>query len=512
MRNYSKLYLLLFAATLVFICYTYYEGVWDRLPYGIHEWAQGDRLALAINYYDNGMHFSLPSTYSQYSVNGITGVEFPIQSYLAACLGFVFGRSNISTCFRLLDTVITCIGLLALYLTMFRATKDFILSLVAPVFIFCSPVFIAYTCNYLPDTASVSVCFVSFYFLFDYLQAEKKRSLVVGIALLGLATLIKTSTGVYLIGATAFGLLDHIKNRKAYTAKNRVWFAGTVFVAYAAVIGWYLYTQYLNTKYNSILFLSKPAPFDGMKAFDDYINQEFKNLWIKEYMVFPQYVVLAVLLIAILPFMHKEPSLRRYLRMFLLFLAGSLCMFFLIGNQLLVHDYYIIAIFFPMLAFGIMCAILYLRTLVAAGDGRKIMNTALLTCMITTFFFADYQTYRRLRTDYKPFSDWSRIYWMENGSQLLKELHIAADEKITVLNEYAPNLALCYFDRKGWVLFPEFWNNDAVQIKKFMQERQSSVVVFDAKLLNAKLSSDSTFFKDFTVLHSDTAAVLKLKQ
>src|ERR1044072_7597338 len=162
---------------LLVCCNNYYGDIVDKLPFGIHEWAQGDRLALAINFYDNGMDFLHPATQNLSSDNGIVGVEFPIQAYLAAGIAHLFGRSSISLIFRLLDILISVVGLYFLFRAAFNATRDFLFSLFVPVFIFCCPVYIFYAGNYLPDPAAASVSFIALYCLLEAIRAGRFRML-----------------------------------------------------------------------------------------------------------------------------------------------------------------------------------------------------------------------------------------------------------------------------------------------------------------------------------------------
>ena len=129
---------LLWALLLAGCCAAYYAGMLTRLPFGLHAWAQADRLSPAICYHDNGMNFFLPATLNQASVRGITGIEFPVQSYVAAACGFVFGRSHIPLCFRLLDILLAGAGCTR-FSHRLSANRAFYLSIVAPLTICTAP-------------------------------------------------------------------------------------------------------------------------------------------------------------------------------------------------------------------------------------------------------------------------------------------------------------------------------------------------------------------------------------
>jgi len=501
-----------FILLLVILCDNYFNELLFRFPSGIHEWGQADRLALAFNFYDNGMNLFLPSTYSQYSVNGITGVEFPVQSYLAAAIARINGRQYISINFRLLDTLISCCGLLALFLTGFRATRDFIYSLVAPVFIFCAPVFVFYTCNYLPDTASSSLVFIAFYFLFDYLPEKKLRPLFIALVFLTLATLIKTSSGIYLTGVTGFAILQFIKRRDKQSLRGILSFVSVTVVCILAVVAYYFYNQYLNEKYHSTLFLSKIQPFRDMQEFRDYQNKYFKVQWIKEYLAYPEYLFFPMLFAASLTFLRRDQPARMRFYLFLIFLAGALLMAYLVGHQLLLHDYYVICIFFPLLAFGLLTAMISIaREADSSVSAKRALRTALATGMLFIIFFGNFQVSQRISPDYQPHSQWYRSPWMEGGAKTLERLGIPRQEKLLVLNEYAPNLGLTYFDRKGYHLFPETWDGDIRIVEQFMKEHHVRYMVMESSGANELMQINPGIFSSFRILSNDRAAVLEIK-
>src|SRR4051812_10252475 len=95
----SKLPYALSLLILLVMCGVYYGYMLDKLPMGVHEWAQADRLAIAYRFFDDGMNFFRPATFNMEPSDGVVGVEFPIQAYLAASFGHLFGRGSISSCF-----------------------------------------------------------------------------------------------------------------------------------------------------------------------------------------------------------------------------------------------------------------------------------------------------------------------------------------------------------------------------------------------------------------------------
>src|ERR1043165_8310127 len=107
---------------LVFITMSvwYYRDMIHWSAEGIHCWAQADRLSLAFNYYESSMNFFKPSTYNIYNnQSGIVGVEFPLQSYLAALAGKIFGKSCITLSFRIITLLFSLLGFYTLFVWTF---------------------------------------------------------------------------------------------------------------------------------------------------------------------------------------------------------------------------------------------------------------------------------------------------------------------------------------------------------------------------------------------------------
>lgn len=250
MKNELQKGVLLFTFIFALLSINYYHDFAPRLPYGVHDEAQADRLAVAIQFHDRGMDFFHPRTYHIYATDGITGIEFPIHSYVAAALGFIFGRDNIPICFRLLTLLIAYFGLLSLYLTAYRRTNDIVSSLFPPLFLFSSPVFVYYACNFMPDAAATSISFIGFYYFMRFYEHKKFKQLITAFVFFTLAALMKTTVAIVLLTVMGYLLLDMLFFKKLIERK----LIGKTFLVFAVslscILIYYFYNQYLLDKYN----------------------------------------------------------------------------------------------------------------------------------------------------------------------------------------------------------------------------------------------------------------------
>lgn len=501
----------LFFFVFIIIAVTYYSELVLKYPFGIHAWAQSDRLALAIGFYDNGMNFFLPTTYSLLPEKGITGVEFPIQSYIAAVMGKIFGREYISVSFRVLDTIVSLIGMWFLFKAVYKRTQDFIFSLLPPLFIFCSPVFIYYTCSYIPDTASASLVFIAFYYILNFIDGHKNKDAVIAIIVLMFAALIKTSAAIYLLGFSGFVFLHKLFIEKKRTVNTYIPVLISSLFALGALFAYYRYNAYLNGKYNSGIFLAAVKPFEDMDKFNYFINQQLKDVFLKEYFVLPEYLLLFAIAAPGIAYLFKNKHGRSLLLQAGIFLAGTIGISVLLGSQLIGHDYYAIVIFFPTIIFLLLICTIEIKNNITSDTALKPVKTALIASMVTIYLFANYQINQRLYPDYHPF--YPGKVWAENGKQLLDSLNVSKDEHLFLFDEESPNLGLLYFDRKGYTMNKEWWNGNASTAVNFMKEKKLSIMITRASKQELLKNEHNDILKQFSLLGvNDSILVYKLAE
>jgi hypothetical protein len=500
---------LLFILVLILLCIGFYNYQFFQLPYGVHEWSNAERFALAAGFFDNGMNFFLPSTYNQYSINGISGHEFPIQSYLAAVLAKLFGRDSISMCFRLIDIIMFGIGLCSLFALVYKRIRIFVVALIAPMMLIASPMLVDYAGGYLPDPFSSSLVFVSFYFLADYFDNDGAVSFNKSVFFLTLATLVKTSSVIYLAGFLLYVLFNLVAQRKTKTIKEIVFFFLTACCSVLPIAVYYFYNAYLNEKYQSGLFLAKAVPFENLDDVGNYFSRSFQHHWIDHYFVLPAYLFLIALIASATALYKRSAQYRRQLRLAGLFLLFLLPVFGSMGHQLHVHDYYVLCIFFPFIIWMVLLSVLVLFNGIEESIYLPACKRGLWAALILLYCFSDFSTYKRLDPNDPEESYYSKVKWMQNGASILAGLKIPMTEHILVLNEHAPNRGLVYFDRKGY----QFWDNlNGDQIESFMKERHLRIAVCETKIIEEREHAEPGTFARFTKIYRDEQATVLLFQ
>ncbi|MBS1772671.1 MAG: glycosyltransferase family 39 protein [Bacteroidetes bacterium] len=506
MKNSDRQPLVIFMLAMIVISVCYYSGIIGQYPNGIHSWAQSDRLSLAIQFYDHGMNLFMPRTFSITAGDNFTGVEFPIQAYIAAAIGKIFGRNSISIAFRLLDTIISIIGFWFLFKAVFKRTQDYVISFFPVVFIFCSPVFIYYTCSYMPDTASASLAFMSFYFLLEYMDKPNNKHAIIALLLLILGTLIKTSAIIYFGGALSFILIQKFFTEEKFKITS---YLPVMSVALAGLYVIYKYFQYnnvLNAKYNSGIFLAAAKPFHDLDALKYYLTTQLMDVWIGEYFLMPEYYMLFLLIIVGFIFIRKQPANKKQLLLAMFFVYLSIIIGYLMGAQFMAHDYYVIVIFYPTILFIVTVFTIAIQKGINNSKALKPVRILFGTASVVLLVMATIKIHQRYRPDYEPFHPGRP--WMENDTKLFDNMGVPKSERILVLNEEPTNLALLYFDRTGFCMSKERWNNDVHNITSMMDEKNLTLLVMQKKYVEEMKAVDSAFAPHFKFLKASDSSVV----
>lgn len=501
-KKYQNLIFLLLLAT--FFCLQFHNLIF-AMPSGIHEWAQGDRLALAYGFYDNGMNFFKPSTLSQFSKDGITGVEFPLQPYIAAVLAKIFGRNHLSILYRLLDTSIIYICLYQLFRITSSFTKQFMVAALPIVALLLSPCFLSYTCNYMPDTVSVSINLLGMGLYLQCWIQNKHHKRYWALLWFTLATLIKTSSALYFIGFVSYDLyLLFIKPSRRAPLKTVVPYLMGILCAISIITGYLVYNQYLNQRYNSTLFLLNIRPISAKDA-AYFIFHRFPATWMREYFIIPAYLFLLCLGI---PVYYNKQYRSMILLLHAILAIGIIAISYLMGAQFIDHDYYIIPIVFPF----IILHLCWLAIINPKWLYRPIMNNILSMVVVLLLVISYIKTQDRLSPQYRDFSTYYNTDWVKNGASTLNKLSISHKEKIVVLNENPPNLSLVYLDRKGYVLSHDWWGGQVESAYNFFEQNGISYGVCKRAEYDKITASGQDFLHYFQLMYTDKDMVVFRKK
>ncbi|WP_345222979.1 glycosyltransferase family 39 protein [Hymenobacter koreensis] len=455
------------AALLLFIglaalWYTPYLGL---LPRGIHAWAQADRLALAMSYYDRGMQFFLPRTFNLTSADGIVGVEFPIIAYLAALGGKVLGRDMVPGLFRAITASIMVAAQWYMFRAVYSRTRHFVAALLPGCFIICSPVFAYYAGSFQPDPAGASLALIAYFYFLRYFDNRRFQDLAVALVVFTVATLIKSSSGIYWVAAVSCTLLWSYFVPQAMTLRQKLGFLALVAGGAAAIGGYIVFNKHLNQTYGATMFFFEAKPIQTEAEYA-HVMDRILNYWWGQYLTTFQYGLLVGAMVLWVVFAKRNVLVHNILSaQLVLGLAGGFCFFWLMGHQLDVHDYYVVAPYAPVLVLFVVLAVLNVSSLRVPRWSLSVTMGVLSVALLVSGF----KIYRnRMAETYPPFSDWYDHQWLNGASEAMAQAKVPANATLLVMNEDPPNLSLIYFDRRGLTWKPDLNRVQAAEVLQRM--------------------------------------------
>lgn len=428
----------------------YFDGIIDKPPVGHHCWASSDRLSLAMNYYDNGLNFFKPATHAQYSKEGIVGVEFPIQSYLAAMIAKPFGRHSISMIFRGLTLLYSLLAMWYLLKLASFFTQNNIWAIFLTILFVTNPIWAYFSSSYLPDTVSFSFFIMALFYFFRFRRNEEPKDAYKTLWLISIAVLVKMSMGLYwliLVGFIWFTLLfQRNKNNNADIWK----YTFACFLCGMSIIAWFVYIKYLNHHYQSnYIFLAEAKPlwsiggFQEIKAFLITVIERNGRLFFNVFQ-YPFLIINAIVLGGFGLFYFRKK--RDVLLLFISFFFAALIGFVLMGKQFDFHDYYAIVIVFPFITIFYLFGIKLIAHW-SDQQNQKIRYSIYLFLSIWSIFMI-VECKSRIFTFHKEPHE-PPGEWVVNKVRDASALDIPKDAHVLLIAGSAPNLGLIVFDRKG---------------------------------------------------------------
>ena len=340
-----RAFVLFFFLFSIHLFYTYI-GTYNQLsarPSSIHVWAQCARASVALNYYDGDMNFFKPKIHRSIDGEGVTGLEFPFVNYVPAVCYKLFGFNE--AYYRGFVLLCMALGLLFFYLMLNRVTENPLLSFALTLSAYCSPVFLYYSNNFMPDIPSIGFTLIAWYFLFSYVRSsqESHRKLYLFLVFATLAALIKATSLVTILTVFGMVVLDYLKfyktpsQQQLFLKKPRVIIC--LLIGIASVFAWYFWAHLLEQHYKSASFAMSPVMVSDWATAREvweiiYNNHRF------EYYPYETYVFFIVV-IALLVIGWKFVS-RVYFSAFFIATIGNMFAVYFFFYQFKDHDYYII--------------------------------------------------------------------------------------------------------------------------------------------------------------------------
>lgn len=460
----SLLMLLIFLVGSIYL----FSDSMNTYPSFLHAWTQSDRLALAMNFQENGFDFFHPATYNLLTKDGITQVDFPIHDYLVALIGKLFNSDLVFT-FRLYNLIYSIIGLFFLFRICLNSGLSGIRSVFLTSFFFTLPFFVYYQNGFLPSIPSFANLLIAIYYLQGYLSNKSQSQLIWSAFFFTLAALARLPFSIFPIAAILLLYWNQVRSR-SFKLLEPI----SLIIGLLLVIVYQFYNKHLGATYGS-MFLQELLYINSFENLI-YIIETSLDRW-QSQLFSPFHAVLFIaLLIAGLKSTYQKNSMSsqtKPLMKFLLISAlGVLFFFFAMGNQFIDHDYYYIDSFLPILT---ILAIVVFRQIKIA---KSWYTPTASICLIFFFYFFSYANGVQQERYTPKWND--RIEYAysiyKNAAKDFIDWGIGANDTLSVLEANSTNIPFTVFRTKGYSSL----NSSKDSVISFLKMPSNYVVLVDS--------------------------------
>lgn len=441
--------LLLSVAIALFAYFGLYQYI-EHGPFGMHQGAQADRASIALNYAHESMNFLKPRVMENRSMNGITGMEFPIIAYAVAFFYNIFEYNPFF--YRLIEALLFLAGQYAAWkIAGFFITKITHRILFHILWV-SSPILIFYSNNFLPEVPALSLSLLAWYQFFRYYYGIEPRKSLLGFSIFSsLAALIKIT---YLIPIIALFLLILMQKRlKIAEFPQKTRFIVHLIIPVLVVPIWYEYARYLTDISYNLHFLQKINPPESIAEFIE--NSRYAlNTWIDG--VYPREFIILLMLVWVYTLQrhYRNLDILGWISIALFF--GFLSIFVLFNRQFRYHDYYFVAaipyLFFTMLY-------IYKQHL----EQRMIFNGIVGIITLVGLFISPIVNARHTKKQVNA-TYTKGDYYCQNVLPNIEDMEVTrafinremGSGELIVAFDPSPNTLLYYLERQGIRLAPDF--------------------------------------------------------
>ncbi len=419
------------------------------LPFGPHDWAQSDRWAVAERFLqDNSWNILDPRTLSRFPVESRVNVELPLTQFVAAKAARLVGSDALPATLRMTTLLLSMVGPLALFVLVWTRTRSFVAGLLPMVFVAASPVFAYYATNALPDGPAFGLTLVGCTLFLAGNDAPSSRRMVLGIAVMTLAALVKMSFAPYLlIPAVLLVTRRH----------DRPWEPGlvglprgpmlTLAISAGLLLVQVVVLEHRAEAFAPTFFTADIHPFTSFHQIAEVVHV-MSHEWLSGLFSVPQLVVLAAACALVVSRVFSRRPPEDLAMASAVAAAVMVALFVFFGTQLTVHDYYAIAMFYPLAGLLVLRLALDLWEWRRRLDGllrRRGVEVVLLAAAIAVALPVNASFRQRTSPWWRAQNEWLR--------QARRDLDACGERcagPVAVIGSMPPNLALVYLGRQGY--------------------------------------------------------------
>ena len=212
-------------------------------PMSLHVWRQCNTMAVARNFYDEGMNILKPRVDRRNATDGVTGMQFPSYEWLVAGGYHLVGFHEALP--RLLNWVIYMLGVVAFYHLVRQVSGTVWLGAVGAWGLAWSPEVYYHGVNALPDILALTASIAGLYWFGCWRANRQPGLLLLSLLAVTLGGLTKLQFLVVGFPITVFVLRDLLQRR--YSGLQIAQLVGYAVVSVGTTLAWYAYALELIT-------------------------------------------------------------------------------------------------------------------------------------------------------------------------------------------------------------------------------------------------------------------------
>ena len=425
-------------------------------PAYIHAWAQADNYSLALGFQHNGGDFFHPQTliYNKQQkgyedpVSLVTACDLPLHHWLVSGLMTVTG-SRQPWVFRGFTLAISILGLWALYLLAFSMTHSRSKALLAASITATAPTFAYYSSSFLPSSPALALAMGGLLLYVLHVRDNKTWTLYVGLLLLTLAMMERTSMAVLWVATTCFQVLRIWQHEATL---RRSW---PPFVTGAALFAaWWFWSMHLRNEYGS-LFLGSLLPVHNL----DEAKEIMRNIhfrWRLHYFQHLHYALFLATLVGVIVSLATQRKKERHDRGHLslwwflaIWMFGEVLFVIAMSRQFMHHDYYFLdSLFLPL----VFLFILMLGTIPNPTSRQAQATILVILLVLTGFMAAEALKMQQIRRT-EGTGEFQTAMRYKGANQMLEQNGLGSKElRFLTLFSYPQNLPFVMMDREGYAV------------------------------------------------------------
>jgi hypothetical protein len=457
-----------------------------------------DSASMAFLYYQEGLGLFEPQMHNLLGGQGKAVGEFPLLYYLIGKLYSVFGYDIVI--FRIFWGSLSLFGIFSIYKVANGLLNSSLLAFCIAIFTFTSPVYLIYGISFVPDSAALSISFISFYFFYLFYRNNKRSNFIVGLLLIVLAGLLKITV---LIPVIAFVLtIAWYAFRESKIKSTLSTYKLEVVLSLIGLLGiffWYLFAIRYNSENNTNYFFLKTNPIWELRWENIFVLFLKIKGWSREYYSQIAFLSIGIMLFISMARPAKSIELKKWTFFLKIYLLGCLAYLLLFYGQFQEHDYYILCLI-PLAPISLIIGFRRIFENDFSLQTKNMYKHLLLVVVVLSSIHSVERCRERL---VYPQTFWNTDIY--HASKLFEEHSIGEDAIFFAPFDVSPNCALYAMNRRGYSAYNFYFNTPEEIIAK---GAEYLLVPFDSDNEN-QLVKD---YADSLIIHYNQVRIYSIKK